>query len=643
MKGTSERRRIILEKLVNVKRTTATELAGEFGVSTKTIYKDIAALQSKFKNNGFQIESRPHHGIYISGDKKEALNASKRSDPFEGIPNNDQERIFYIYNRFLHANDFISPVWFSQNLYVSERTIERNIASLARDLKSRNVDLEKSSGRGYRLKVSETKRRNLMFQMLNRYWGQSWKITENGQQASIKFDKEIDDDRFISGSLVQKLTEILDHFSEQQSFNFNDYEFQSLVIHLAIAISRVQQGQPLDKKLAHTDKRDDQRKNAEKLAKMIKRKLGIALPPQETSYIQLHLIAAMDNPEQLRKKETDTDVSELIRNELLDVGYDDKLVQGLAVHLTSAIKRLNVQISISNPYTKQIKKNYQQAFNVALQLAKAVESKYKVVLNDDEAAYLALHVEAYLERTRFDRHMINAAIVCSTGQGSAQLLAAKIRNEFPQINISGIWSASELNTKDFLKIDCIISTINVEMLGIPTIVVSPFLTQDDRQALNNFVEETLGSEKKDQQEFSQLIFPKLIWAHAKAKSQTEVLQMICQQLIADGFAKTDVFESVLRRERISSTDFEMYAIPHADPKFVNQSALAVCTLERPIEWGENEVSVVFFLAMDGTKSQQELDHIFDYFYQLTSDQKLMQKLTKITDSQQLYQTIIGEN
>ncbi|WP_270333241.1 BglG family transcription antiterminator [Ligilactobacillus acidipiscis] len=643
MKDPSERRQAIIKKLASIKQTTASELAQVFGVSSKTIYKDIAALQKKFEGHAFQIVSRPHYGIYLSGDKNEALKFSKRFAPFAELPNNDQERIHYIYNRLLHTNDFISPIRLSQDLYVSERTIERNISSLARDLQRQNIELEKNLGWGYRLKVSEAKRRNLMFQILNQYWGQSWKVAENGQQASIQFEKEPGDDHLVSGSLVQKLTDILDQFSEQQFFKFNDYEFQSLVIHLAIAISRVKEGRPLAKKLAGTDERAEQRQNAEKLTEMIKNRLGISLPPQETSYIQLHLIAATASPVQLEQKEVDQSVSELIRNELLDVGYDDKLIQGLAVHLTSTIKRLKVQISISNPYTKQIKKNYQQAFELALHLASSVEGQYGVVLNDDEAAYLALHIEAYLERTRFDRHMINAAIVCSTGQGSAQLLAAKIRNEFPQISISGIWSASELKTKDFIRIDCIISTINVEILEIPTILVSPFLTADDRHTIDNFVEQTLGSGKKDQQEFGRLIFPELTWAHSTAKSQAQVLELICQQLVAGGFAKDGVLESTLKREQISSTGFEMYALPHADPHFIKHSALAICTLEQPVKWGENEVSAVFFLAMDGTKSQQQLDHIFDYFYRVTSDQKLLQRLIKITDSQQLYQAIIGES
>lgn len=643
MKDPSERFQEIIRKLVNVKKTTASELAQEFGVSTKTIYKDITMLQKKFKGYAFKIESRPHYGIYLSGDKNEALNVSKRSAPFTELPNNDQERIYYIYNRLLHTNDFISPVRFAQELYVSERTIERNISSLVHDLHRQNIELEKNLGQGYRLKISEVKRRNLMFQILNQYWGQSWKVAKNGQQASIQFEKEPGDDQLISGSLVQKITDILNLFSVQQSFKFNDYEFQSLVIHLAIAVSRVKEGRPLAKKLAGTDERTEQRQNAEKLTEMIKNRLGVSLPPQETSYIQLHLIAATTSHAQLQQKEIDQSISELIRNDLFDVGYDDKLVQGLAVHLTSAIKRLKVQILISNPYTKQIKKNYQQAFELALHLASSVEGQYSVVLNDDEVAYLALHVEAYLERTRFDRHMINVGIVCSTGRGSAQLLAAKIRNEFPQININGIWSASELKSKDFIRIDCIISTINVEILEIPTILVSPFLTENDRHMIDNFVEQTLGSGKKNQQEFGRLIFPKLTWAHFSAKSQAQVLNLICRRLVADGFAKDGVLESALKREQISSTGFEMYALPHANPNFIKRSALAICTLEQPVKWGENEVSVVFFLAMDGSKSQRQLDHIFDYFYRVTSNRKLLQRLVKITDSQQLYQAIIGED
>ncbi|WP_229718012.1 BglG family transcription antiterminator [Ligilactobacillus salitolerans] len=632
---------MIIKKLAAVKRTTAAQLAQELGVSEKTIYKDIAILQSEYKDGPFQVQSQPHYGIYLRGDENEALKISQNFERASQVPNSDRARVFDIYHRLLRTNDFISPIWLAQQLHVSERTIERNVAALSAELQSRGVVLEKNQHSGLKLKITEEKRRSLMFQLLNKYWGQSWKISENGQQAAIKFDGLSENARLISEALVQKLTEILNQFSEQNKFKFSDFEFQSLVIHLAIAISRVQQGQPLTKRLGGSEER--QRVNAKQLSTMIKSKLGVTLPPQETDYIQLHLIAASTSPEQMQKSPMGFEIRKLLKGKLENFGYDDQLLQGLVIHLLSTIKRLEAHMSISNPYTAEIKQNYQQAFEMALQLVASIESQYSVRLDDDEAAYLALHIEAYLERKRFDRHVISAAIVCSTGQGSAQLLAAKIRNEFPQIKIQGIWAAAELETQEFSQVDCIISTIKVEIMGIPTILVSPFVTQDDQAALNNFIQANQENNSADHAEFDALVSPELTWARYQAQSRNEVLQMISQELVTKGYARAGIFESALAREKVSSTSFEMYALPHADPDFVIQPVLAVCTLEQPVKWGTNEVAVIFFLAMDKTKSQAELDLIFDYFYRLTANKRLLQKLSKITDRKELYQAIRGEN
>lgn len=61
-------------------------------------------------------------------------------------------------------------------------------------------------------------------------------------------------------------------------------------------------------------------------------------------------------------------------------------------------------------------------------------------------------------------------------------------------------------------------------------------------------------------------------------------------------------ESIINREKMGSTSlYTGIALPHADPKFVKVSQLQVLTLNKPILWGKNNVSVVALISIKKMK------------------------------------------
>jgi activator of the mannose operon (transcriptional antiterminator) len=69
------------------------------------------------------------------------------------------------------------------------------------------------------------------------------------------------------------------------------------------------------------------------------------------------------------------------------------------------------------------------------------------------------------------------------------------------------------------------------------------------------------------------------------------------------------------------------AIPHANAKFIKQSAIAIATLKEPLEWGNEKVSLVFMLAVkheDQTMTKQ----LFSELSYLSEQPAFVQKLTK---------------
>jgi galactitol PTS system EIIA component len=101
----------------------------------------------------------------------------------------------------------------------------------------------------------------------------------------------------------------------------------------------------------------------------------------------------------------------------------------------------------------------------------------------------------------------------------------------------------------------------------------------------------------------------LISVRAHADSAEELLGSLAERLRAGGYVRASYREALLAREREHPTGLPVpgvgVAIPHADAEHVQQAAMAVATLQRPVTFGVMgdveatvDVSVVFLLALD---------------------------------------------
>jgi len=120
--------------------------------------------------------------------------------------------------------------------------------------------------------------------------------------------------------------------------------------------------------------------------------------------------------------------------------------------------------------------------------------------------------------------------------------------------------------------------------------------------------------------------PEAICLHLEAESAKEVIRLLGTKLHTLGYVKDGFIEATLKREENMPTGLPLggdinAAIPHVDIEFVNQSALALATLKKPVIFHnmvdsdeEIPVRLVIILALDQPKSQismlQEVSHIF---------------------------------
>ena len=94
-----------------------------------------------------------------------------------------------------------------------------------------------------------------------------------------------------------------------------------------------------------------------------------------------------------------------------------------------------------------------------------------------------------------------------------------------------------------------------------------------------------------------------------------------------GYVSKDYKQSIMRREEIAPTDFNMIALPHPAEYSARETIISVAILKKPLDWGRNDVSIVMMISINN-KDFEIFDDIFTSITQLTMDSNKLKILTK---------------
>lgn len=641
----------IIKFLLKEGHTTVKEIADDLDVSEKTVSKSLKEVEAVLKKIGLSLVRKPKIGVYIDGDLKKIL--PYLDNKGSQIPTTREERVVYIYSILLKSNDYITIQQISDELYISRGTIERDLAEVEKLLKNEGVSIYKKPSKGIKLDISERDKRQLTAKFIHKFWSRNWYIKQEQESFYQAFEKiQADVNGIFSEDDLSIIIDILRNFSRERNFEFSDYEFQSLVIHLAIAVERIRKGEYIEESLYVGNIENNQMSNTTYLAKQLEQKFSILLPKSEIGYINLHLVASDQHRDTTELKDTSdnhyetntnniSNLREIIKNTLYETAYDKDLIDGLTSHVHSSINRLKYGLSIKNPYVNTIKQNFSLSFEQALDLKKVIEFIYDIRINDDECAYIALHFEAFRERMKELPQNVRVVLVCSTGLGSSRLLSARIKKYFPMIKIEKILSVQELVSSK-IDADLVISTIYLELETIPTIIVSPILNESDIRTLEKNIQNVSGNTSKKYKSFKNLIFKENILLNIEALNYEDVIKCITDNLIKKGFARDGIAESAIERESLSYTSFQSIATPHANPSYIKKSNISIATLKNPITWGNEKVEIIFFISLENDKNL-ELDEIYEVFYDFIDNKKNIDDILSATSPKEVYDLLMEEN
>lgn len=513
------RSRQILSYLLERDRPTQIrELAELLLVSPRTVRYDLDHLRYWLKERGLGLITRPRVGVWLAGDKqtRETLRREIGVREPQRMVLKPAERQDFLLLELLRASGPVSAEKLAKRVGVSRTTVFKDLKQVEPFLLAHGLSIRRRLHRGIEIVGSELARRETLVNLIIEYAGEA-ELTHFLQTALLQYDrKNPTDERFkpavtsnrretnaeTAGYLqelfgkaqLRDVEEIVDLAQDELGVVFADSSYIALIVHLVIAIDRLRERKAIIMPLEQLQKLKElpEFTIAKRAAQRLGERLGLEIPEAEAGYITLHLLggqvrAKVDSSTGGSFSKDAGSLAHCIDRMIfkagsvlgVDLTTDRQLFEGLKLHLERALNRLKFGLANHNPLREEIKANYPLAFRAAREACSELESLTGIVVDEDTVSFVAMHFGASAERVKNCRKK-RVLVVCSTGVGSARLLAARLLQEFPEIELEGTVSVREAETAcDKTHPDLVVSTVPLNLQGPPVINVSPLVTKGE--------------------------------------------------------------------------------------------------------------------------------------------------------------------
>ncbi len=645
----TRKRNILKELMASNTPITAGYLGQILEVSSRTIREDIKDLNHILSKHGAEVKSTRGIGyeleIIETTDFHSFLSdRSQKTVADNQLPNSPESRIVYIIKKFLLSEKYIKLEDLADEMHVSKSTLQLDLKSIRTILKSYNLQLNSLPNYGLKIEGKE----------LNRRFAISEYVFNRDHTAPDLL--WIDQLSTITHSDKETLTNIwrlLINKLDENNVSLSDIAVNNLFVHIAIAYKRIKNGHSIN--LVQKDLKDIESQKEYEVAKNIVKEVEqiwqVSFPDIEVAYITIHLLGTkMINESLVSEKKIENimdnnikslaiSMVESIDDELnLGIQGDTELLVGLCLHLKPALNRYKYGMNIRNPLLNDIKTNYPLAFEAGLIASLVLYEKLNITIDENEIAYLALHIGAAIERQKLEHTPKRCYIVCASGVGSSQLIRYRIESEFhSQIIVEGVTEYYRINEIPLNKIDFIISTVPIKHdLPIPIIEVNAILSEKDITKVGEFVESI-------EEKIAEYIPKENLFLNKSFSSKEEVIDFLSSVAESKDTLPDNYKEMIYEREEIATTAYgNLVAIPHPISPQSTKTFLTICTLDSPINWDDRKVQFVCLLNVE-ENSKENLQRMYGLLGNIVNDPELVRQLIEAKNYQEFVSTVININ
>lgn len=607
----------------------SSELSKYFGVSTRQIRNYIKAINDSdssqkrilSSSNGYRVNKDYH---VIDNDQE----------------NTPQHRRNIMVQMMLTHPEGIKKRVLIENLHISESTLLNDIKLITNHIG--NELTIKNTGDGYCMEGSETAKRRLISQTLFED-----KNNKSGFSADISNLIDYYDMRRLRQSIVRIIA----------SYNVyaNDYCLNNILVHIMIMIERTRTGFIVPDSVDLTQFKDTLMYNiATDIIMYVSDLYNIQFKDGELfnlivilennitriDYSRVNYSNLGDYIDKEYIELTKQIIVQIEKDYMLD-SFDNSFLCLFTIHIQNMLLRCKNGYKIKNPLAGRIKVESPIIYDIAVSIAQMIQERTGVLLNDDEITYISFHIGSYIENSLQNKEKMTATFIY-----------ADYYNNYSAVYNRLLWELENellfkraLSILDFVpeknKDDIIISTSKIDMDN--AVFISPFLSESDFSRIRSKISElnNMRSSLNFKNSINRFISEETFFVDRTFSNKEEAIHVMSQNVLKLGFVKDTFEESVLRREKMSSTDYSTVAIPHSLGKDVIKSFISVSIQNKPMQWSENKVRLILLLGA-ASNDTQEYKKLFNNLIFLFLDNICVNELASCKNYDEFIQMIVSK-
>lgn len=482
---------------------TVNSLATYLDVSARTIQRDLKSVDKLLEQFGLVMKRNAADALFIDGNNEKIYRLMQKlaaSSAPEATPEEKKLRLLVI---LMEEGAFFKKQVLSNQLGISTTTLTSYLDELGNWLRKFSVTLSRQRGVGVEVAGEEAhKRHALAAYLLIHFYEELIESLYYLQQGKTQDDKVLS---YFNPAYLAAANQLVgEHISDEQ-IRLADSDYTGLVVHLALALQRTENGFLLEAQPAGSEPNGEYHV-IEAICDDLHERLGVELTERDIEFLAVVLKGSKIQASNVLYYDSVL-LGKLVKNMIRDVSgqlgvdltKDFSLYQGLLAHMEPLIFRLKQKLESFNPLTDEIKKKYPMLF---LAVKQTLETEFDdLEFSADEVAFIVLHFGSALLMNE-ERVQIDAVVVCPTGIGTSKMLASRIQKELPEIDTVKILSIHDFEAANFEDYDLVISTIRLPVTDVDYLMVSPLLNEQDISHIENYLQHNIQKVTRNKQYLS---------------------------------------------------------------------------------------------------------------------------------------------
>lgn len=489
---TNRERRIISLLLKSWNELTVKMIAEEIDVSERTIHRDLKHVEKILFDYHLKLIKKSGVGMQIIGEEADKAKLQLELSNVSIYDFSPEERQSVILATLLEMNEPVKLFTLAEELKVTDATISHDLDQLEKELASFHLFLIRKRGYGVEIEGNEEEKRAALSYLITKHVDPFEFVTlikDSIQKKSTHHLNAISNRllHFVNPEKLGIIENVVESARSVLPYELVDSAHIGLVVHLALAMERLEKGEVIkfDQDFLQQIERTKEYAIAKSMIDRLGKKLKLEIPDDEIGYITMHLMGAkvrMDQDYLIEESSIDIAIQAkaliqyVSKNVNIDLTNDASLLRDLVAHLKPTIYRLQQRMQIKNQLVKDIMDDYHDLFCL---IQDGVEETFPDMgFPDDEIGYLVLHFASALlnDERALD---LQALVICSSGIGTAKMLATKLMQQVPEITKVDNKSLFDLRQLNLDRYDIIVSTIPLKGFDREYFQTSPMLTNGE--------------------------------------------------------------------------------------------------------------------------------------------------------------------